>query len=1202
MKPQSLIRHTKTERGFALVIILSAIVLLLALVVGFFSRVQSEIQSSSSYQSAESARNLSDYAVNLVLTQIKAGTAGVDASGNPLAWASQPGAIRTFDTSGNLTSVYKLYSSPTMVASAINPGAEATVLNTWSASPALFSDLNEPLNGQYPILDPSAAGVVKGFSITGAPVAMGAGANTAPMPSHWLYVLKDGQIVAPTGSGNTANVTGATADNPIIGRVAFWTDDETSKININTAAGGLWDEPDIAFQWQYGGSLGSTSFDYSGPGFSSFWSTPVASSSQEAALAGNQPVQREYQRYPGHPATTYLSAVLPSTITMDGIYSLSPRLVNEGSKGGSLLTTTPITPDADRLYQSVDEMIFNLSRTNNTGITKNIVEYGKFFLTASSRAPDVNLFNEPRISMWPITEGKLTPFDRLISFCETINGKAYYFFRRNPDSDTVDFNIPRNEEIRNYLSKMTGEPVPGFGGSGILSKYGSDKAQIITEIFDYIRSTNTRDSSQGGTSYYYSTTGAVVPSSDTATRGFGRFPTITKAGILVYGVSINKSASATGRDKIGLPEDPAALPAEGKMRMRAIFLFEMFVPGQGYGMVFPRMSVEVMGLDTLRWLANGVEVPMFPAGGTLTYDEDVDWNRGSYTTAWGGRVGLQGVIGPAMEKTGSDKYLSPNYPFAGGTANTSPEVDMPGGSNPTFDTLGGNVSLRIRTPTAGVVQEVTIVFPSLTNCPVPNLAPLVVDTDGTGRDFRLFKNRLNFLGDKYANAWITEDDVVQAVAIEGDGRMIAGQKFPPASMFQPVPSFNVHKRAHNFFDSYPMPFYGAVLGSFAPTTEAQYAYAPIEAADGSYYRSITNSPSTVYSYTHRTYLTDTFSSSGVKVGGSGTVPGDWDNGVGRAGDGAYVNFPDEGRSRASLAKGNDIPYFGGVDDKTEAGQSFFSPNRMIPSSVMLGSLPTGVKANKPWQTLLFRPSPAGHPGLLSSPDHLLLDFFNMPVVEPYAISEPLSTAGRVNMNYQILPYTYIERSTGVQAVLRSEQMLAIPNNKATGYKEQGGARAITDPLRFKLNLSETLKGFETRFANNDIFRSPSEICSLWLVPATASATYAGMSTWWNDYLPTGDNSKESSYARIYPRLTTKSNTYTVHYRVQALKKPKNSTNHAVWEEGKDRVQSEFRGSTTIERYIDPNDPNIPDYITATNPEPLDSFYKFRVIGQKHFNP
>ena len=47
-----------------------------------------------------------------------------------------------------------------------------------------------------------------------------------------------------------------------------------------------------------------------------------------------------------------------------------------------------------------------------------------------------------------------------------------------------------------------------------------------------------------------------------------------------------------------------------------------------------------------------------------------------------------------------------------------------------------------------------------------------------------------------------------------------------------------------------------------------------------------------------------------------------------------------------------------------------------------------------WETLLFRPQP-GHPGTQNPPDHLIMDLFWMPVIEPYAISEPLATAGKL---------------------------------------------------------------------------------------------------------------------------------------------------------------------------------------------------------------
>jgi len=48
----------------------------------------------------------------------------------------------------------------------------------------------------------------------------------------------------------------------------------------------------------------------------------------------------------------------------------------------------------------------------------------------------------------------------------------------------------------------------------------------------------------------------------------------------------------------------------------------------------------------------------------------------------------------------------------------------------------------------------------------------------------------------------------------------------------------------------------------------------------------------------------------------------------------------------------------------------------------------------------------------------------MPVVEPYAISEPFSTAGKVNMNYQIAPFNYITRNTALRGVFCGSMIVA----------------------------------------------------------------------------------------------------------------------------------------------------------------------------------
>jgi uncharacterized protein (TIGR02600 family) len=366
---------------------------------------------------------------------------------------------------------------------------------------------------------------------------------------------------------------------------------------------------------------------------------------------------------------------------------------------------------------------------------------------------------------------------------------------------------------------------------------------------------------------------------------------------------------------------------------------------------------------------------------------------------------------------------------------------------------------------------------------------------------------------------------------------------------------------------------------------------------------------------------------------AGNPPGDFDNGAGCVRDGPYINKADEGGLTGNV---NYLPYFmDGGESYTATGTAYFSPAREMPSAVMLGSLSTGVIGNKPWQTLLFHPDYTGkHAGAQAPMDHLLLDLFTMPVVEPYAISEPLSTAGRINMNYLIVPFTYINRDTGIRAVLESQQILAIPNadsgsistaltyKQMFNYNSHNPAPTFTNTassprnLRFGVNLDETMKGFAQRFfpkafgaaATPDIFRSPSEICTLDLVPndtSDANAKFGSMSTYWQNHQLTGDNSHERPYANIYPLLTTKSNTFTVHFRVQTLQPAQGpGASATTWREGTDVVTSEYRGSQTIERYVDPS-AVLPDYAASNTPTslaPLSSFYRFRVLATKQFSP
>jgi uncharacterized protein (TIGR02600 family) len=379
--------------------------------------------------------------------------------------------------------------------------------------------------------------------------------------------------------------------------------------------------------------------------------------------------------------------------------------------------------------------------------------------------------------------------------------------------------------------------------------------------------------------------------------------------------------------------------------------------------------------------------------------------------------------------------------------------------------------------------------------------------------------------------------------------------------------------------------------------------------------------------------------------------GDFDNGPAQWIDGAYINKPDEGDQHATGkftdADGNTTKYFywswntwDGGGDLTDA---LFAANRMIPSSGMLGSLPTGVKRNKPWQTILFRPQTAStsgvaHPGNTTPNDHLLMDLFWMPVIEPYAISEPFSTAGKINLNYEIAPFTYIRRTTALRAALKGEEPLWIPNTMSRYYKiwdhetnvpevpinssENMDQTLVTefnkivneqapyDKVRRPIDPERTFAGMDKRFTGtglptggiSGIYRTASQVSEIHMVREGELLADHESGKIWKDSMVTGDNTRERTYTNLYGKVTTKSNSYNVHVRVQVLRK-RATNDPAVWTEGQDQVVSEYRGSSLIERYIDAN-AKIPDFSQSSNSATgsLDDYYKFRVISSKKFNP
>jgi uncharacterized protein (TIGR02600 family) len=343
-------------------------------------------------------------------------------------------------------------------------------------------------------------------------------------------------------------------------------------------------------------------------------------------------------------------------------------------------------------------------------------------------------------------------------------------------------------------------------------------------------------------------------------------------------------------------------------------------------------------------------------------------------------------------------------------------------------------------------------------------------------------------------------------------------------------------------------------------------------------------------------------------------PGDFNNGPGNSPDGSWLPKTDEGRSLGALAGGG-TPYFRSANQNNQSSPgTLTTPNRQMPSAVYFGSVPTGVYSSPtvPWRTLLFRPGwslPAGgpmHDGAKNPPpDWFLLDFFHMPIVEPYAISEPFSTAGKINLNSRMVPFSsYVTRETALHALLQSTRLTSIPDTVPNSENASIAPTSVAQ-TRWPLNIPETLKGFTSRYDGTDsagrrVFLTAGEICSLDLVPQGSTA--ATLSTFWADKRTTGDNSRETPYSTLVPRLTTRSNSYTVHVTAQALAP---GPGVVGWQEGRSKVLSEWRGAYTIERYVDPNDARFtasgaPNFLSGT--QPVGPYYRFRVLGTRRFNP
>ncbi len=676
-------RHARPQ-GAALVFVLAALALISFLAIAILTLIRSEDRGTRTAADLTELRLLAELPEKIVISQIRRATNDL---GTSYTWASQPGMIRVFDNVSNngqrpqAYELFKLYSAPVMtLGTGANPLEDAETLMNWPSQPGVFTDLNEPIRvlpvrqqGQlqdytdptliYPILDAevfpqgSTTGLYDGLKISGSTPPATPG-SPLPMPVAWLYVLKNGKISSASAAGQgKVRVQDATADNPVVGRIAFWADDESCKLNLNTAT-----EP-------------------------APWDAPHTRTTTDEAYAQTIPAKGEYYRMPGHPAYTSLAPVLrkfgtgattaataakqepQDTFSQGGdwwshlqdYHRLAPRTIDTrnsqtGTQGGTTTATDQVPLKQERFYGTVDEFFFNTEREANGEVSSTLrftqedVRKARFFLTTHSRAPELNPFNRPKISLWPVQQNtsQRNETDKALAAASTLGDDAYYFQRASEwtglaspgssqDQD-ADMAVQRNNEMFGYLQDLTERDIPGFGGSfaGTSNgKLGPDsRDQLLASMFDLIRwgvnpatpyqqaitpalnpqytflapgygQPGAADGIGGWTALPMRVQGVgesvnaidlpegQSPPSSSWAKGYGRYPTITEVAVVF-------TATDADRDATGVIDAaPANEFGDRTKSFTAFVVVEPWLPAPGPPSVAPAYEIRFENLDAL---------------------------------------------------------------------------------------------------------------------------------------------------------------------------------------------------------------------------------------------------------------------------------------------------------------------------------------------------------------------------------------------------------------------------------------------------------------------------------------------------------------------------------------------------------------------------------------------------------------------------
>ncbi|HSJ03925.1 MAG TPA: hypothetical protein VK956_15790 [Verrucomicrobium sp.] len=198
--------------GSALVITVIILALITIMVLGYANLVRNETVASGAHLDRSGAQAYAQMGVDMVTGVLRHHTADTGK-----VWASQPGAVLVPVENATGSALIRLGRRLPLHSGL--PSAAALALDP--ADPLAPVNLNvQTFNDQAP-----ATHVITDQRTDPA----NPGSPIATMPLRWVYVRADGTL----DDSETPSLTNST--NPLVGRFAWWADDEGTKININTA-------------------------------------------------------------------------------------------------------------------------------------------------------------------------------------------------------------------------------------------------------------------------------------------------------------------------------------------------------------------------------------------------------------------------------------------------------------------------------------------------------------------------------------------------------------------------------------------------------------------------------------------------------------------------------------------------------------------------------------------------------------------------------------------------------------------------------------------------------------------------------------------------------------------------------------------------------------------------------------------------------